>query len=90
MPVISVLLFIPLYIYHCFFITELTTWILIIMPMRVHMGVMTPGCTAVTPMDRVTPLTSPTVVSIIRTSGPLMVHESLSTVAVVIETFPEW
>lgn len=54
------------------------------------MGVMTPGCTAVTPMDRVTPLTSPTVVSIIRTSGPLMVHEYPSTVAVVIETFPEW
>lgn len=71
-------------------ITELTTWILIIMPMRVHMGVMTLGCTAVTPMDRVTPLTSPTVVSIIRTSGPLMVHEYPSTVAVVIETFPEW
>lgn len=90
MPVISVLLFIPLYIYHCFLITELTTWILIIMPMRVHMGVMTLGCTAVTPMDRVTPLTSPTVVSIIRTSGPLMVHEYPSTVAVVIETFPEW
>lgn len=58
--------------------------------MRVHMGVMTPGCTAVTPTDRVTPLTSPTVVSITRTSGPLMVHGSPSTVVVVIETCPEW
>lgn len=87
---ISVLLLVPLYIYHCLFITELTTWILTIMPMRVHMGVMTPGCTAVTPTDRVTPLTSPTVVSITRTSGPLMVHGSPSTVVVVIETCPEW
>lgn len=88
--VLLFLLFIPLYIYHCLLITERTTWILTIMPMRVHMAVMTLGCTAVTPMDRVTPLTSLTVVSITRMSGPLMDHESPSTVAVVTETCPEW